>query len=248
MKKTILCALTLMITLAGHAQDDFEAQASVTTPGGSAAVSPTERSEWLTPFEAVEIDAAADIRLVEAPATEAPRIVYDTRGDGSTRFRAEVRDGALRIRERSDAHRRERTAVTVYYNALRSLTVVDATVTFGNALRAPMFDLRVGARSNVEAEMEVGDLLMDLSGDSRATLTGKARYLTLTASTGQVEAAGLTCMSVVASAKNKAQVTVDATDRLDARISTDGSILYKQAPALLRTSQSLLAGSLGQIE
>lgn len=247
MKKSILSALALLLTLAVRAQADFET--GTTVPATEAAtLSPTERSEWLMPFGAVVIDATAEVRFVAVSAAEAPRIVYDTKGDYTTKFRAEVRDGVLRIRERADSHRLERTIVTVHYTALQSLTVTDAKVTFGNLLTASMFDLTIGARASFEAEIAVDDLAMELSGDSRATLSGKARYLTLTASTGQVDAAELECMSAVVSVKNKARVTIDATDRLEAKSATDGTIGYRREPNLLRATQSLLAGDIGRIE
>ncbi len=247
MKKSISSALALLLALTVRAQADSDGAAAVSA-ASAATLSPTERSEWLMPFDAVAIDATAEVRFVEAATGEAPRIVYDTKGDSATKFRAEVRDGVLRIRERADMHRLGRTVVTVYYTALRSLTTTDARVTFGNVLTAPMFDLTVGARSSFEAELAVDDLFMDLSGDSRATLSGRVRYLTLTASTGRVEAAELECMAAVVSAGNKARVTIDATDRLEAKSSTNGTIGYKRMPNLLRTTQSLLAGEIGRIE
>lgn len=47
-----------------------------------------ERSEWLPSFTAVEVAAPVDIRFVQVPDTEAPRIIYDTKGSYTTRFRA----------------------------------------------------------------------------------------------------------------------------------------------------------------
>lgn len=267
MRKTILSAAALLAVLTVRAQSGFGTQISVTSPTQSgtaasaaapsdttpadavlAAGSPSARSQWLAPFDAVEVDATVDIRFAEVPATEAPRIVYDTKGDDNTKFRAEVRNGVLRIRERADSHRTDRTQVTVCYNTLRSLTVTDARVSFANTLTAPMFDLTVGARSEVDLHADIQDLMMELSGDSRARLTGAVRYFTLDVSTGRVEALDMTCVSVIVTAKNKAQVTLDATDRLEARSATDASILYKRTPSLLRTSQSLLAGTIGRIE
>jgi len=247
MKTTILGVLALLAAMTGRAQTEFEAQASV-TEAVDRTVSPTECSEWLAPFDAVEVDASAEIRFVAVPATEAPRIVYDTKGDDNTKFRAEVRGGVLRIRERAHPYRSERTSVTVCYNTLRSLKLTDAKASFGSVLTAPMFDLTVGARSTLDAEIDVQDLAMELSGDSRAMLTGKVRYLTLEASTGRVDAEGLVCESAVVTAKNKARVTLDATDRLEAATATEGTIGYKRTPALLRTAQNLLAGSIGRVE
>lgn len=254
MKKTILGALALLTALGGQAQE-FGTQISIAAPSDKTVSpaertpTPTERSEWLAPFETVEIDATVDVRLVEVAATETPRIIYDTKGDSTTKFRAEVRNNVLRIRERGDSHRMVRTTVTICYNTLRSLTLTDANAVFDTPLSAAMFDLTVGARATLQAQVDIQDLKMDLSGNnSRATLSGRVRYLTLEASTGRVDAAELVCESAVVTSKNKAQVTLDATDRLEARTSMQGTIGYKRDPGLLRTSQSLLAGDIVRIE
>ena len=76
------------------------------------------------------MSAPLDVRFVQVPDTEAPKIVYDTKGSYTTKFRAEVRDKVLRITERSDARRPERTSVTVYYNSLERIAIADAVASF----------------------------------------------------------------------------------------------------------------------
>ncbi|MDE5691766.1 MAG: DUF2807 domain-containing protein, partial [Alistipes sp.] len=197
------------------------------------------RSEWRAPFPEVEVDASVDILFVRTPDHKAPRIVYDTKGDSTTRFRAEIKGQTLRIRERADMHRRNRTIVTIHYNTLEVLRLIDAAARFEGVLTARLFDLTVGARSSFEAEIDVQDLMMELSGEeSRATLRGTTRYLTLFASTGQADAAGLACTAARVTAKNKARVSVDASDRLEARATSGATIDYKTVPALLRYSKT----------
>ena len=93
-----------------------------------------ERREWLTSFTAVEVSAPLDVKFVQVPDTEAPKIVYDTKGSYTTKFRAEVKDKVLRITERSDARRPDRTSVTVYYNSLERVAIADAVATFDSTL------------------------------------------------------------------------------------------------------------------
>ncbi|WP_288845059.1 DUF2807 domain-containing protein [uncultured Alistipes sp.] len=238
MKHPILSAMALLMMCTAHAQAEFETQASV-GQASTLPVSPTERSEWLASFTAVEVDASVDLLFVRTPDNKAPRIVYDTKGDSTTKFRAEIKNQTLRIRERADIHRRDRTIVTVYYTTLESLRLTDATVRFEGPLKAKLFDLTVGARSSVEAEIDVQDLMMDLSGEeSRAKLHGQVRYLTLFASTGVADAAGVVCETARVVARNKARVSVDAIERLEARATSGAKIDYKTEPKLLRFSQS----------
>ena len=92
MKKMILSAVMLVFAASGRAQE-------------AGAASPTEHNEWLTTFEAVAVDADLDIKFVKVPDTEAPKIVYDTKGSYTSKFRAEVKDKTLRISERPDSRR-----------------------------------------------------------------------------------------------------------------------------------------------
>ena len=110
MKHPILSAMALLMMCTAHAQAEFETQASV-GQASTLPVSPTERSEWLASFTAVEVDASVDLLFVRTPDNKAPRIVYDTKGDSTTKFRAEIKNQTLRIRERADIHRRDRTIV-----------------------------------------------------------------------------------------------------------------------------------------
>ena len=175
MKKMILTAVMLAAAALCRAQQPAETG---------------ERREWLTSFTAVEVSAPLDIRFVPVPDTEAPKIVYDTKGSYTTRFRAEVRDKVLRISERADARRPDRTSVTVYYNSLERIAIADAVATFDSTLVATVLDLTVGGMAQVTARMDVKDLKMELSGKSSATLTGDVRYLSLFVSTGRVGAGG----------------------------------------------------------
>lgn len=206
------------------------------------------RSEWLPLFTAVEVAAPVDIRFVEVPDTEAPKIVYDTKGSYTTKFRAEVRDRVLRIFERRDARRTERTTVTVCYNALERISVRDAAVLFDGRLKAPLLDLAVGEGAHLTAALEVQDLQMELTGHAAAELSGTARYLTLFVSTGKVEATALESMSVRVNAAGSGHAALWVTDRLEAKTSTGGTVVYKGDPAILLTGEKFMGGSISRLE
>ena len=199
-----------------------------------------ERSEWLPSFTAVEVAAPV-------PDTEAPRIIYDTKGSYTTRFRAEVRDRVLRITERRDARRPERTTVTVCYNTLERISVSDAAATFEGRFSATLLDLTVGGAAKLTADLDVKDLRMELSGHSSAALSGAVRYLTLFVSTGAVEAPELETMSAQVNVTSSGSATLWVTDRFEAKTSTGGRIAYKGEPAVLRVSEKFMGGSIARI-
>ena len=214
MKKMILSAVMLVFAASGRAQE-------------AGAASPTEHNEWLTTFEAVAVDADLDIKFVKVPDTEAPKIVYDTKGSYTSKFRAEVKDKTLRISERPDSRRPDRTEGTV---------------------DAVQLDLTLGRKASLTAAFDVKDLRMELTGGSSATLTGKASYLTLFASTGRVAASGLEVMSAEVNAQSKADVSLWITDRFIGKTTTNARITYKGQPAVVRGGAKFMGGEISHVE
>lgn len=233
MKRMIMIAAALACATLGFAQEKPEAG---------------PRSEWLPSFVSVVIDAPLDITLVPVPESQAPKIVYDTQGSATTKFRAEVKDRVLRIRERPDSHRTERTSVTVYYNTLHSAEIFDAAATFADTLAATVFDMTMGGNARVAATLDIKDLSMEVSGRSKVTLAGTVRYLSLFVATARVDAAQLVTMSAEVNAQSNSEVLLHLTDRLKGRTSTGGTIRYKGSPSILRTSARFMAGDIVPME
>ena len=235
MKKMILSAVMLVFAASGRAQE-------------AGAASPTEHNEWLTTFEAVAVDADLDIKFVKVPDTEAPKIVYDTKGSYTSKFRAEVKDKTLRISERPDSRRPDRTEVTVYYNTLQSVSLSGAAAVFEGTVDAVQLDLTLGRKASLTAAFDVKDLRMELTGGSSATLPGKASYLTLFASTGRVAASGLEVMSAEVNAQSKADVSLWITDRFIGKTTTNARITYKGQPAVVRGGAKFMGGEISHVE
>ena len=202
----------------------------------------------LTTFEAVAVDADLDIKFVKVPDTEAPKIVYDTKGSYTSKFRAEVKDKTLRISEKYDSRRPDRTQVTVYYNTLQSVSLSGAAAVFEGTVDAVQLDLTLGRKASLTAAFDVKDLRMELTGGSSATLTGKASYLTLFASTGRVAASGLEVMSAEVNAQSKADVSLWITDRFIGKTTTNARITYKGQPAVVRGGAKFMGGEISHVE
>ena len=228
MKKMILSAVMLVFAASGRAQE-------------AGAASPTEHNEWLTTFEAVAVDADLDIKFVKVPDT-------DTKGSYTSKFRAEVKDKTLRISERPDSRRPDRTEVTVYYNTLQSVSLSGAAAVFEGTVDAVQLDLTLGRKASLTAAFDVKDLRMELTGGSSATLTGKASYLTLFASTGRVAASGLEVMSAEVNAQSKADVSLWITDRFIGKTTTNARITYKGQPAVVRGGAKFMGGEISHVE
>ena len=148
MKKLILSVAAALLALGGLRAQETDRNAG--------------ESDWLTSYSALVVDAPLDIRLVRIPASEAPKIVYDTKGS-DTKFRFTVKDRVLKITERPSSQRTDRSQVTLYYNELEQLTVYDASVTFADTLRRTLFDLSVGGNASLVMTTEDHNLMTVLS-------------------------------------------------------------------------------------
>lgn len=207
-----------------------------------------EKSEWLPAFTRIEASGAFDVVFERVPDSEAPKIVYDTKGSYTTKFRAEVKDRVLHIRERIDSRRPERTQVRVCYNTLSSFALTDAKASLADTLRQSLLDVALSGGASLEGALEVQDLDMSVSDKASALLGGSARYLTLQVSGGQVNAAELEAMSARVSAQSNAEVRVWVTDRLEARTSTGAVLRYRGEPAIVRTALKFMGGEIKPLE
>ncbi len=207
-----------------------------------------EKSEWLPAFTRIEASGAFDVVFERVPDSEAPKIVYDTKVSYTTKFRAEVKDRVLHIRDRIDSRRPERTQVRVCYNTLSSFALTDAKASLADTLRQSLLDVALSGGASLEGSLEVQDLDMSVSDKASALLGGSARYLTLQASGGQVNAAELETMSARVSAQSNAEVRVWVTDRLEARTSTGAVLRYKGEPAIVRTALKFMGGEIKPLE
>lgn len=208
-----------------------------------------ERSEWLPSFTGVHVAGPVKIRFVPAPADQGPRIVYDTKGIFTSKFKAAVnKDKILIVTERYDAKRQSVTEVTLYYNSLESARFDGADVTVEQPLQATMFDLYVSGGAVVTAACDVQDLYLELTGKSTLTLTGRARYLSVDASTGQLDASALEVMAATVAASHKADVLLDVDERIEAKASTGAKIRYRGNPSVLRGTTSVFGGEILSVE
>ncbi len=231
MKKLILSIIMLAAAVSLRAQD-----------------SAAETSEWLPSFDAIVLEGAFDITLVAVPESEAPKVTYDTKGSTTTKFRAEVKERVLTIRERIDSRRVERTSVTLHYHKAELLSISDAVVTIEGVMEQKMLDLVVSGVARLNGKIEVRDLDANITGHSKVALSGEADYLTLYISTASFDGLELETISARVNSQGGSQTKLWVTDRLEARISTNGTVHYKGAPELLRIDRKFLSGEVKAIE
>ena len=126
---------------------------------------------------------------------------------------------------------------------------ISQTILQGIFTMTMLVDLEKADFSELKATLDVADLSLELTGSNTvATLTGKARYMRVYASGGRVGAAELETMSAEANATGSSRVVLQVTDRLEAKTSTGGVVTYKGNPAVVRTDEKFMGGSIAHEE
>ena len=138
--------------------------------------------------------------------------------------------------------------MTVYYNALRAVSLSGAAATFEGTLDAAVLDVTVNRKASLTAKLDVKDLKMEQTGYSTANLSGSVRYLSLYVSTGKVAASDLEVMSAEVNAQSKAEVSLWITDRFVGKTTTNARISYKGDPKIVRGGAKFMGGEINRVE
>ncbi len=202
-------------------------------------------TDMLYGFNRLEIDGKMNVRLKRVGEGETVRIVYDTKGWTTSKFKASVdKEGLLRIEEKIDPKRESITDVTLYYDELIDVKIAHAKAVFDSTIDARVFDLAVTSGAVVSMNVESLDMAAVSTGKSSLSLSGASRYFKLTVSTAKVDASALQTVSTIVDASHSAEVRVTASERLEAETSTSAKVLYRGRPEIVRGRTSLFGGDI----
>ena len=247
MKRFIIAILLMFSTIALSAQEvkSVDVQGEAAADG---AVLPESRpiKEFLSTFTAIKVDAPIELTLIKLSGDESPYIVFDTKGVYTSKFTAEVdsRAKTLKISERNDPKRESVTEVKVYFRELTDINISRANTKVEGVLSSQLMDIYISNDANFAAEVDVLDLVMFASGKSRVVVTGNTHYQTADISTAEYDGSALSSISTVVEASHNATVKVNAVERLQAKTSTGGKILYYSQPVILRSEVTMFGGEI----
>ena len=245
MKGVILSLILAMMAGA------VSAQTTSTPTTVNAAQTPTEqvvsipKTDWLTPFTAVKVDGPMNVIFKKVPTVEESRIVYDTKGNITSKFKFEVdKNGVLVVSEKSDPKRTSVTDITIYYHSLREVKIAHAKAEFEQSIEGTIFDLTVSGGAMVVLDVKTLDIAVECTGVSRLTLSGDTKYLTMRVSTAKVDCSKLAVMSATIECSHSSEVRVEVSERLEATTSTGAKLLYKGNPIILRDHTAIFGGDI----
>lgn len=203
----------------------------------------------LEEFTNIDIDAPVKLTLLKLEEGQTPYLEYNTHGYYASKFTATVDKAKreLNISERIDTKRESITDVKLYYSSLQRICIAHADVSAKETISGQLLDVFVANESHFVADIDVLDLLVNVSGKCRVVITGNTLYHTAEITTAQYDASKLESVSTVANVSHNGMAKVDAHERLQATTSTGGTIYYVTEPAILRSESSLFGGMISKM-
>ena len=111
-----------------------------------------------------------------------------------------------------------------------------------------MIDVAISNGAQFTARVDVKDIKISISGDSRVEISGSTIYHDADVATAKYNAVDLESVSTVVHAEHNAEAKVNASERLEAKSSTGGKIFYRSQPELLRKEKSLFGVDVQQLK
>ena len=209
-----------------------------------------QKTEWLSPFTKVEVDGSINITFKRVESDEGLKIIYDTKGNPASRFRAGVdKNGVLEIVDRAESKQAVvSTDVTIWYKSLDNIVINRATATFEDVVESKLIDVYIKGGAIVTMDIKALDALVECTGRSCLKIGGESRYFKLDVSTAKVDGSALQTTSANIDASHEAEVTIAVSERLEAVTSTSAKLYYKGEPTILRNKNSLFGGEIMKIE
>lgn len=242
MKRFFSILISIFVVFAVSAQNGNTSSAS---QSDLEQATPIVKTDWLRPFNSVKVDGPMNVVFTKTDSPESVRIIYDTKGYVDSKFKFEIdKKGTLVVSERSDSKRTSVTEVTIYYNSLSDIKIAHAKAEFTNKIERDILDLSVSGGAMVSLEIETLDVAIECTGQSRLSLTGSTKYLTMRASTAKVDCSGLSTVSSTIEGSNSADIRLVVSERLEATTSTGAKLLYKGHPVILRDHAVIFGGDI----
>ena len=243
--KRFIALLILVMTVGLASAQEAKSAAPATATAATEQVTSIPKTDWITDFNKIKIDAPINLTLRKIKEGEEVRIIYDTKGDITSKFKYEVdRNGVLIVSEKVDPKRLTVTDVVIYYKELSSVKIAHAKAEFENEIDSKIFDLSVSGGATVTLAIKTLDIAVECTGTSSLVLEGETKYLSMRVSTAKVDCSKLSTVSTTVEASHSAEVRVVVTERLEATTSTGGKLLYKGTPTILRNHNALFGGDL----
>lgn len=195
-------------------------------------------------LEAVAVDADLTSNSSGFPIPRLPKIVYDTKGSYTTKFRAEVKDKTCISEARFAPSRTHRGDGLLQRAAGRFCQVRPRR---SRTLAAAVLDVTVNRKASLTHGWRSRTSRWSRRY-STANLSGSVRYPSLYVSTGKVAASDLEVMSAEVMPRAKAEVSLWITDRFVGRRRPMRGSAKAGDPKIVRGGAKFMGGEINRVE
>lgn len=194
----------------------------------------------LDPFTSVSVTGNYKVFLIES---ETEKIVVSNNDPNveDEKILITVEGGTLDIKIKGDTYKQRSMEVTIYYKKVNQIdSKRGAIVTLNNVLKGDVIIFNCSTGGQVKGEIEATTAKLKISNDGLINLTGKATIAEMEVSTGGTMACGQ-LFTETSSAKVTAggSITVNASKKLVASVTSGGTISYKGNPEIVEESIKL---------
>ncbi|MBI3136800.1 MAG: DUF2807 domain-containing protein [Bacteroidetes bacterium] len=204
------------------------------------AVSAGEIEKTVDPFTTVVVTGNYRISMVES-TEEKVTVSNDDVNITDDKILITVEGGTLDIKIKGDTYKERDMDVTIYYKKVSHIEAKrGARVTLANTLKGDVIVFNCSMGGQVKGNIEAGTAKLKIANDGLINVTGTATLAEMEVSTGGTLAAGqLITESASAKVTAGGSITVNATKKLVATVTTGGTISYKGNPAEFEQSIKL---------
>ena len=231
MKKLIICALIALLTftfapgcVSVSFYDNFTAIAGIGDP---------ESYEInVGSFNKIRNTGYAKINYYHS---DTQRVIFEVQPNLRDYFNIEVRNDelviGLRERVRTSRHTPE---LTVYLPSLTQVTIAGAgDFTAHDAITTDSFTLTVTGAANGVSEVNVSNLVLNMSGAGNFDISGYADYADIRlAGAGNIDGLGLMTREAILNLTGAGSVSIHASEKLDITASGVGTVEYRGTPTM----------------
>ena len=164
----------------------------------------------------------------------------EARGVDASHVLTDLSGGTLRIHMSGGNYRNTDVNVYVTYKELSGVTATSASGVFSRSvIRSDDFEISVSSAANVELDLDVESLEVSVSSSGDVELSGRARRMQASVSSaGDINAYDLDCETVEVRSSSAGSAKVSASEEIEARATSGGSIRYRGNPARSNTDSS----------
>ena len=188
-------------------------------------------------FDEIRAGEAIDVYL-EQGNEEGVRV--EARGVDASHVLTDLSGGTLKIHMSGGNYRNTDVNVYVTYKELSGVTATSASGVFSRSvIRSDDFEISVSSAANVELDLDVESLEVSVSSSGDVELSGRARRMQASVSSaGDINAYDLDCETVEVRSSSAGSAKVSASEEIEARATSGGSIRYRGNPARSNTDSS----------